>query len=165
MTFTHLDQNNLPTMVSIQNKQVTQRTATACTQMTFPPEIWDHFKEGDIQGKKGSVTHTALIAGIQGAKLTSQLIPLCHPLALDKIDIQFEWNTTEHTVKILCTVSTEGKTGVEMEALTGSTICALTIYDMCKALSHHIEIGPTQLLSKTGGKSDYIISHKDTISH
>ena len=105
-------------------------------------------------GKKGPVFATAVIAGIQGAKRTSELIPLCHPLPVDQISVTCEVQGT-HEVEVLCTVRVTHKTGVEMEALTGATVAALTIYDMTKALSHAIVIRSVQLVTKTGGKSDF----------
>lgn len=159
MAFSHLDQNNQPQMISVLHKDSTTRIATASTKVVFPQAVWENFREGDIQGKKGPVGIVAQIAGIQGAKLTSQLIPMCHPLFLDRIHIEYQWDEKEKSVTIYCTVTHEGKTGVEMEALTGASICALTFYDMCKALSQEIQIGPTYLVNKTGGKSDYHIKN------
>lgn len=111
--------------------------------------------QNEFVSKKGSVFQTAVIAGIMGCKKTSELIPLCHPLLLSKADIQIEKLEASCALRIECTVSLDGKTGVEMEALTGATIAALTVYDMCKALSHNIQIQNVQLISKSGGKADF----------
>ena len=126
----------------------------AQAEMYLGEEIMKEFAGNEIRTKKGAVFHTAIIAGIQGAKKTSDLIPLCHPLALNSVDIDIrERNKTD--VLITCTVETQGKTGVEMEALTGASVAALTIYDMCKAISHGMIIKEVKLIKKTGGKSDF----------
>jgi len=114
----------------------------------------DELEAGDIRTKKGPVFDTARLAGIMGVKKTSELIPLCHPLSLNRIDVDIELRGSAAVID--CTVGCTGKTGVEMEALTGASIAALTIYDMCKALTHDIVIGPTELIAKSGGKSDYV---------
>jgi cyclic pyranopterin phosphate synthase len=121
--------------------------------MFLGKEIMDQFSQGEIRTKKGAVFHTAVIAGIQGAKKTSDLIPLCHPLALNSVDIDIE-EKDEKSILIRCSVETEGKTGVEMEALTGASVAALTIYDMCKAISQKMIIREVKLIMKTGGKTD-----------
>jgi cyclic pyranopterin phosphate synthase len=108
----------------------------------------------EIQTKKGPVFQTATLAGIMAVKQTSNLIPLCHPLIIDKIKVDIQFSDNQEVV-IHCTVKNTGKTGVEMEALTGASVAALTIYDMCKAMSHEIIIKETKLLKKTGGKSDF----------
>ncbi len=149
----HLDKNGNPKMVDVGNKEVTQRIATARTLIELPENIVDLFANSDIQTKKGPVFQTAILAGIMAAKKTSDLIPLCHPLALNKCDVDI--NLFERIVTIECTVGCNGKTGVEMEALTGATVAALTIYDMCKALSHNIVLKETKLIHKSGGKNDY----------
>lgn len=153
MSLTHIDKQNNPTMVDVSGKQITKRTAVATSIVVFPDEIKHYFKDKDLVTKKGPVYHTAIIAGVMAAKKTHELIPFCHPIAIEncKIDIQ---TNLQGNAKITCTVSLHHKTGVEMEALTGASIAALTIYDMCKALSHDIEITATKLLTKTGGKSD-----------
>ncbi len=151
--FSHLDTQHNPSMVDVSGKTITKRTATARSIIALTPEIVAQFVNGDIQTKKGAVFQTAIIAGTMGAKKTSDLIPLCHPLGLDscKLNIEIQGND----VIIDCTCTLTAKTGVEMEALTGATIAALTVYDMCKAFSHDLVIKETKLLSKTGGKSDY----------
>jgi len=150
--FSHIDQNNQPKMVDVSAKKVTKRQATAQAEMFLGTEIMAHFKGDELTTKKGPVFQTAIIAGIQAVKRTSDLIPMCHPLLIDGIDIKIAVLDAEH-ISILCTVSIEGKTGVEMEALTGASIAALTVYDMCKALSQKMIIKSVKLLEKTGGKS------------
>lgn len=151
---THLDKNGLPTMVDIAEKAVTRRSATARSIVALPAEVLTALVEGDIQTKKGSVFQTAIIAGIMAAKKTGELIPLCHPLGLDNCQVNIYFNEQQDVV-IDCTATITAKTGVEMEALVGASISALTIYDMCKALSHDIVIRETKLIEKTGGKSDF----------
>ncbi len=150
---THIDKQNNPTMVDVSGKKITKRTASATTTVIFPEEVKGFFQGNELVTKKGPVYHTAIIAGVMAAKKTHELIPFCHPIAIEncKIDIQ---TNTQGNAAITCTVSLHHKTGVEMEALTGASIAALTIYDMCKALSHDIEITATKLIKKTGGKSD-----------
>ncbi len=152
-TFTHIDADNNPSMVDVSAKTITKRTATARSIVWLTDEIIAQFQNGDIVTKKGSVIQTAIIAGTMGAKKTSDLIPLCHPLGLDSCKFKIELIGNE--IIIDCTCSLTAKTGVEMEALTGASIAALTIYDMCKAFSHDLVIKETRLITKTGGKSDY----------
>ncbi len=151
---THLDKQGNPTMVDVSEKQVSHRTATARSIVSLPEEVLTQLMDGDIQTKKGSVFQTAIIAGIMAAKKTGDLIPLCHPLGLDNCSINIQLNE-QHEVVIDCTASITAKTGVEMEALVGASIAALTVYDMCKALSHDIVIRETKLIEKTGGKRDF----------
>lgn len=151
--FTHIDQDE-PSMVDVGDKLVTERTAIAQAIVQLPDDMKPHIADGEIKTLKGPVFQTAIIAGIQGAKRTSELIPLCHQLNLNKVDIQIEVND-QLEVKITSLAKCSGKTGVEMEALTGASVAALTIYDMCKAFSHNIVIKETRLIKKTGGKSDY----------
>jgi len=154
MEFSHIDKDQQAKMVNVGEKEVTKRSATAQAQVIFPIDISDQMKDGDIQTLKGPVFHTAIIAGTMGAKKTAELIPLCHPIGLDGCDFKIEAiSPTE--VTITCTCSVTHKTGVEMEALTGASVAALTIYDMCKSISKGIILSETKLLSKTGGKSDY----------
>lgn len=148
----HLDEANQPSMVDVGDKNVTMRTAEAMAEVVVTQEVAELFKEGDIQSAKGPVFQTAIIAGTQAVKETSRLIPFCHPLPLDGCKFSVELNNL--TVEIRCRVRAEYKTGVEMEALTGASVAALTIYDMCKAVTHDMEIRSVRLLSKTGGKSD-----------
>jgi cyclic pyranopterin monophosphate synthase len=153
-SFSHVDAAGNPAMVDVSAKAATKRIAHAQSIVVLGPEIMQHLSQGDIQTKKGPVFQTAIIAGTMGAKKTADLIPLCHPLGLESCTFQIQVNDANEVV-IDCTTIITGKTGVEMEALTGATVAALTIYDMCKAFSHDIVIKQTQLISKTGGKSDY----------
>jgi cyclic pyranopterin monophosphate synthase len=154
-TFTHLDPaTGNPTMVDVSDKQVTKRVARAQSIVVLGEEIMRHLTGSDIQTKKGPVFQTAIIAGTMAAKKTSDLIPLCHPLGLENCRVEIRVNEQQEVV-VECTATITSKTGVEMEALTGATVAALTIYDMCKAFSHDIVIRETRLLSKTGGKSDF----------
>jgi cyclic pyranopterin phosphate synthase len=141
-------------MVDVGEKQVSLRMAVARSIVSLPVEVLEQLTNGDIQTKKGSVFQTAVIAGIMAAKKTGDLIPLCHPLGLDNCSINIHLNG-HHEVVIDCTATITAKTGVEMEALVGASIAALTIYDMCKALSHDIVIKETKLMEKTGGKRDF----------
>jgi len=151
---THIDNKGNPTMVDVSVKQVTHRTATARSIVSLPAEVLEHLANDDIQTKKGSVFQTAIIAGIMAAKKTGDLIPLCHPLGLDNCKINIGFNEKQEVV-IDCTASITAKTGVEMEALVGASIAALTVYDMCKAMSHDIIIKETKLIEKSGGKRDF----------
>ena len=140
-------------MVNIADKKITNREAIAKATLFLGKEIIAHFDDKELRTKKGPVFQTAIIAGIQAVKKTSELIPMCHPLMIDGVDINIEIIDEEH-IEILCKVSIEGKTGVEMEALTGVNIAALTVYDMCKSISQKMIIKEVKLLEKTGGKSD-----------
>jgi cyclic pyranopterin phosphate synthase len=154
-TFTHIDPDtNYPTMVDVSDKLVTKRTARAQSIVILGEDIMKHLQGNDIQTKKGPVFQTAIIAGTMAAKKTADLIPLCHPLSLENCKVEISVNE-QNQIMIECTATITSKTGVEMEALTGASVAALTIYDMCKAFSHHIVIKETKLLEKTGGKSDY----------
>ena len=152
--FSHIDNANNPSMVDISGKSVSHRTAEAQSVVQLNPHIWRLLEGGEIHSKKGPVFQTAILAGVMAAKKTSDLIPLCHPLPLNNCQIEIE-PIENQQVKIRCTVSTDHKTGVEMEALTGVSVASLTLYDMCKALSHDICILETRLISKTGGKQDF----------
>jgi cyclic pyranopterin phosphate synthase len=154
MTFSHLNEQGQATMVDVSEKTISHRTATARSIVLLPAKVLEQLTNGDIQTKKGSVFQTAIIAGIMAAKKTGELIPLCHPLGLDNCNINIQLNK-EQEVVIDCTASITAKTGVEMEALVGASIAALTVYDMCKALSHDIVIKETKLMGKTGGKRDF----------
>ena len=155
---THIDKGNRPTMVDVSHKDVTEREACARTLVEFPAEIANRFSGGDIETAKGPVFATAIIAGVMAAKRTHELIPFCHPLGLDDCRISIELDEKNRAV-IDCTCKVRHRTGVEMEALTGASVAALTVYDMCKALSHDITIRETRLVSKSGGKEDY---HRDS---
>lgn len=153
-SFTHLDKDGNPAMVDVGDKQVSKRTATARSIVVLGEEIMTQLEAGDIQTKKGPVFQTAILAGIMASKRTGELIPLCHPLSLDKCGIDIQVNGKREVV-IDCTAKITSKTGVEMEALMGASVAALTVYDMCKAFSHNIVIKETKLMSKTGGKRDF----------
>jgi len=141
-------------MVNVGDKASSKRKAIAKAVVFLGSEIISHFTNDEIITKKGPVFQTAIIAGIQAVKKTSDLIPMCHPLQIDGVDIDIATLDEEH-IQILCSVQIEGKTGVEMEALTGASVAALTVYDMCKAISQEITIKDVKLLEKSGGKSDY----------
>ncbi len=151
---THIDDQGRANMVDVSEKATTKRTARARSIVSLPAEVLAQLVDGDIRAPKGPVFQTAIIAGIMAAKKTGELIPLCHPLGMDNchIDIRLDNN---NEVVIDCTASITAKTGIEMEALTGASVAALTIYDMCKALSHDIVIKETKLMEKTGGKRDF----------
>ncbi|MDN3549046.1 cyclic pyranopterin monophosphate synthase MoaC [Mucilaginibacter aquaedulcis] len=151
---THIDKQGNPSMVDVGGKQETHRTATARSIMVLPDEVLQHLANGDLISKKGPVFQTAIIAGIMAAKKTGDLIPLCHPLGMDNCSINIQVNERQEIV-IECTASITAKTGIEMEALVGASIAALTVYDMCKAMSHDIVIKETKLIAKTGGKRDF----------
>ena len=156
MTFSHLDADQRPTMVDVSGKAVTERNATAEARVQFPAAVAAALRDNGLRSPKGPVFDTAIVAGVLGAKRTHELIPFCPPLGLEscRIVIDLEGDTAV----IRCTVSVHHKTGVEMEALTGASIAALTVYDMCKALSHGIIIGGVRLLAKDGGKSTYAVA-------
>jgi cyclic pyranopterin phosphate synthase len=156
MGLTHIDSKNNPTMVDVSDKEVTTRIATARTIVNLPESIASEINDkGELNLKKGPVFQTAIIAGTMAVKKTSDLIPFCHPLLISSAKIKIN-QISNKEIEILCTVKIEGKTGVEMEALTGATVTALTIYDMCKAISHEIQISSTQLVDKSGGKRNII---------
>ena len=149
----HIDASGNAVMVDVSDKTTTSRTAIASGRVEFPPDIFEALVSKDFLAKKGSIIQTAVIAGIQAVKKTSELIPLCHQINLSKVHVDIYPQKT--SLKIRCTVKCNEKTGVEMEALTGVSVSALTIYDMCKALSHEIRITKILLEEKTGGKHDY----------
>ncbi|MDZ7878948.1 MAG: cyclic pyranopterin monophosphate synthase MoaC [Saprospiraceae bacterium] len=151
---THLDANNNPSMVDVGGKKITKRTARARAIVVLNDAILQYLDKGDIRTKKGAVFQTAIIAGVMASKKTGELIPLCHPLGLENCQIDIFLNDKREAV-VDCTTSLTAKTGVEMEALTGASVAALTIYDMCKAMSHDIVIKEIKLMEKTGGKRDF----------
>ena len=151
--FTHINKDNNPKMVDVSEKKITKRTAIAKATLFLGKELLSHFTNDELITKKGPVFQTAIIAGIQGVKKTSELIPMCHPLLINGVDIDIKIVDSE-TIEVFCKVIIEGKTGVEMEALTGVNITCLTIYDMCKSISQEMVIKEVRLLEKTGGKSD-----------
>ena len=148
---THLDPAGHPTMVDVTAKDVTARVARAECLVIFPDEVAQQLRKDGLRSAKGGIVDTAIVAGTMAVKKTHELIPFCHPLPIDACRFHIDWNG-ERTLRIDCEVKTTHRTGVEMEALTGATVAALTVYDMCKALSHAIVLGPAQLLAKRGGK-------------
>jgi cyclic pyranopterin phosphate synthase len=152
MKLTHIDAKNNPTMVDVSDKNITMRSATAKSIIVLPEVISSKINEnGELNLKKGPVFQTAIIAGTMAVKKTSNLIPFCHPLLITSTKVKIN-QISNKKLEVICTVKIEGKTGVEMEALMGASVAALTIYDMCKALSHEIIIESTQLIEKSGGK-------------
>jgi cyclic pyranopterin monophosphate synthase len=151
---THVDANNRPTMVDVGAKAVTHREASAEATVKLPRAVARELAKTGHRTKKGPVFDTAIVAGVMAAKRTHEIIPFCHPLALERCSIDIA-ERPGGTIRIVCNVAVSHKTGVEMEALMGATAAALTIYDMCKALSHDIEIGTVRLLRKTGGKRPF----------
>jgi cyclic pyranopterin phosphate synthase len=149
----HVDETGQPAMVDVSGKAVTRRTAVAETRVRFPAEVAEVLRQSGFATSKGPVFQTAIIAGVMGAKRTHELIPFCHPLGLENCRVEIEMNDRDEAV-IRCSVSVHHKTGVEMEALTGASVAALTVYDMCKALSHEMLIGDTRLVEKHGGRRD-----------
>jgi len=149
---THVDASGNPSMVDVSEKPVTKRTAKAQAIVYVGPEIIKHIQGDELITKKGPVFQAAILAGVMGAKKTSDLIPLCHPLGLEDCQISIRAGTAE--IVITATATLSAKTGVEMEALTAASVAALTVYDMCKALSHEMVIREIKLLEKTGGKKD-----------
>src|SRR5690554_2265137 len=149
--FSHIDVDRAPSMVDVGAKAVTKRTATAQARVRFPAHVAHALRTNGFHTAKGPVFHTAIIAGTMAAKRTHELIPFCHPLGIEKCNLTIAMEGNDAVIQ--CTVSVHHKTGVEMEALTGASVAALTIYDMCKALSHEIVIAETRLLEKSGGRS------------
>jgi cyclic pyranopterin phosphate synthase len=150
----HLDDSHQPRMVDVSAKTETTRVATATCLVTLGRELLSQMDNGELRNKKGPVLQTAILAGITGTKKTSDLIPLCHPIALDSAEIEITPHNDE-SLLITATAKTTSRTGVEMEALTGASVAALTLYDMCKAANPAIIISDLKLAKKTGGKSDY----------
>jgi cyclic pyranopterin monophosphate synthase len=151
--FTHVSPSGLPQMVNVSDKKVTKRTAKAQAIINVGDEILNLIQHNELITKKGPVFQTAIIAGVMGAKKTSDLIPFCHPLGLE--DCQVHIRVVNKKIIVDTEAVITSKTGVEMEALTAASIAALTIYDMCKALSHTIVIEEIKLMEKTGGKKDF----------
>ena len=149
--FTHFDNSGNARMVDVSEKNKTERVAIAVSKIKVSKETLELIKEGKIG--KGDVLGVARVAGIMASKQTSNLIPMCHPLMISSCNIDFEINDEENSIEIKATVKIVDKTGVEMEALTGVSIAALTIYDMCKAVDKRMVIGDIHLVKKLGGKS------------
>lgn len=152
-TLTHLDADGRPAMVDVSGKTATPREALATCRVRFPAEVARQLKRNGLRSAKGGIVDTAIIAGTMAVKRTHELIPFCHPLPIDGCRLNVEWDG-DTALRIDCQVRTTHRTGVEMEALTGATVAALTVYDMCKALSHAIVLGPAKLVGKRGGKRD-----------
>lgn len=149
----HLNKKNKPKIVDVSNKKISNRIAVAQGKVKFSKKIFKKIEK--MQTKKGEISSIAIIAGIMGAKKTSELIPLCHNIKIEKIDINIETISNESKLKIIAKIKTSEKTGVEMEALTAVSITCLTIYDMCKSLDKSILIEEIKLLKKSGGKSNF----------
>ena len=156
MEWNHFDENGNAVMVDVSEKEITERIAVASGKIRVNDAVMSAIV--NHTAKKGDVLTVARVAGIMGTKQTSNLIPMCHPLCLNKCTVDFEVKETENIIKALCTVKVSGKTGVEMEALTGVSVALLTIYDMCKALDKFMEIQDIYLCKKTGGKSGEIVN-------
>lgn len=150
---THLDASGRPGMVDVGGKRVTTRSATAQALVRFPADVARALREGGMRAKKGPVIDTAIIAGTLAAKRAHELIPFCHPLMIERCALSAEF-VSDAELAIRCEVAVSHRTGVEMEALTGASIAALTVYDMCKALSHEIVIAEVRLLEKSGGRRE-----------
>lgn len=149
--FTHISKNGKANMVDVSKKNSTLRTAEAVARVKVSPALFNMIKNNEL--KKGDVLSAAKIAGIQGGKKTSDLIPLCHNIFISKLDVELKLIDDNYTVEIISYAKTEGQTGIEMEALTSVSIAALTVYDMCKSVDKSIVINEIKLLKKTGGKS------------
>ena len=151
--FSHLDDAQRPTMVDVGDKAVSQRRAVAEATVRFPKDVAERLRADGLRSPKGPIIDTAIIAGTLAVKRTHELIPFCHPLPVERCRFEIDFvNATDLLVR--CEVGVTHKTGVEMEALTGASIAALTVYDMCKALSHAIVITDLRLADKSGGKRD-----------
>jgi cyclic pyranopterin phosphate synthase len=153
MKLSHIGKRNKPAMVNVGGKPVTHRVAVAEARVALPAAVARLFRRGDLRTKKGPVFQTASLAGVLGAKRTAELIPLCHTIPIE--DCQVELALDGRTVIVTCRVETHHKTGVEMEALTGASVAALTVYDMCKSLSHGMVIKGVRLVEKRGGKKEW----------
>lgn len=152
--FTHFNDEGRAKMVDVSDKPETARTALAHSSITVSKEIFEKITHNEM--KKGDVLAVAQVGAIMAAKKTWDIIPMCHPIPLTGINVRFSWKegpTDQYILNILATVKNKGHTGVEMEALTAASVCALTVYDMCKAVDKSMVIGPTYLIEKTGGKN------------
>lgn len=158
MEFTHFDKSGNAVMVDVGGKDDTRRKAVACGKIRTSAECFAAVKAGTA--KKGDVLGTARLAGIMAAKRTPELIPLCHVIQLNKVSIDFELDDERCEIKAICTAEATGKTGVEMEALTGVSVALLTVYDMCKAIDKAMELGEIYLIEKDGGKSGHFINQR-----
>ena len=153
-SLSHVDAAGRPGMVDVSAKAATAREALAECRVRFPPAVAEQLRAKGLRSAKGGIVETAIVAGTMAAKRTHELIPFCHPLPIDGCRIAIDWHDAR-SLRIACTVRTTHRTGVEMEALTGATVAALTVYDMCKALSHAIVVGPAKVLGKRGGRHDF----------
>jgi len=151
---THVDDAQRPTMVDVGGKTISERWARAEARVRFPADVAARLRQDDLRVAKGAVIDTAIIAGTLAVKRTHELIPFCHPVPLESCRIRIEWCDTD-SLRIVCEAGARYRTGIEMEALTGASVAALTVYDMCKALSHGIVIEQVRLLAKRGGKRDF----------
>jgi cyclic pyranopterin phosphate synthase len=159
MTFTHLDEQQRPAMVDVSGKTATRRSAVAEARVVFPPAVAAALRDSGFRSPKGPIFDTAIIAGVMAAKRTHELIPFCHPLGIENCQVSIDMQGDSALIR--CQVGVHHKTGVEMEALTGASVAALTIYDMCKALSHDMSITDVRLVSKQGGKSGPAVAPDD----
>lgn len=150
-SLTHFDDEGRPLMVDVTAKAETERSATARGRIAFSREAYDTIRRQGV--KKGDILRVAELAGVMGAKKTSDLIPLCHPLALSSVKVAAAFDDEQRAITIIATVKTTGRTGVEMEALTAACVACLTVYDMAKSLDKSMTIGPVELLEKSGGRS------------
>jgi cyclic pyranopterin phosphate synthase len=150
-TLSHVDPKGRPRMVDVGAKTPTLREATAEARVRFPADVAKTLRKQGLRSKKGPIVDTAIIAGTMAVKRTHELIPFCHPLAIERCAFEIDFDGASELL-IRCTVAVTHRTGVEMEALTGASVAALTVYDMCKALSHEIVIGEVRLVEKSGGK-------------
>ena len=156
---THLDEKRRPKMVYVGEKKDTDREAVASGKIFLSEETYYRLKKGDL--KKGDVLSTAQVAGVMGAKKTSEIIPMCHNIFITGVEMEFNLNDMDNSVDIISKAKTTGKTGIEMEALTAVSVAALTIYDMCKAVDKNMIISDIKLIKKSGGKSGTYIREKN----
>ena len=155
MTLSHLDEQGRSHMVDVGNKDSTRRVAVATASVCFPADVYAAIQASHGQTAKGTITEVARLAGIMAAKNTAQMIPLCHPMMLERCKLHFDYHDEDHSLEIRAEVAVSHKTGVEMEALSAVSVAALTVYDMTKALSHDIRITDIELLHKSGGKHEF----------
>lgn len=153
-SLSHLDESGRPRMVDVGSKEVTRRMAVAEARLEFPAEVAADLRRQAMRTAKGAIADTAIVAGTMAVKRTHELIPFCHPLPIDRCRIDLAWRD-EATLAVTCEVAATHRTGVEMEAMTGASVAALTVYDMCKSLSLDIVIGAVCLLAKQGGRRDF----------
>ncbi|MDO4248112.1 MAG: cyclic pyranopterin monophosphate synthase MoaC [Neisseria sp.] len=155
MSLSHLDESGRSSMVDVGEKETTRRVAVATGRVRFPADVYAAIQQSHGQTAKGTITEVARLAGIMAAKNTAQMIPLCHPMMLERCKLDFEYRDEDHSLAIRAEVAVSHKTGVEMEALSAVSVAALTVYDMTKALSHDIRITDIELSHKSGGKHEF----------